>query len=99
MQNYAGAYDGPSSYDYYVLSLDFGNGKRQRAFVAALYPFTWERKRDPCLYAGNSNGGSIVEVNTPNDSVIEGQLEDYIVSTKFSTQWKYSVFAGSCRKA
>lgn len=95
LQTYTGVYNGPSG-DYYVLSLDAGKGKTQRSFVGDLHPFTWELKRNPCLYAGNSNGGSIVEVETPNDPIIEGQQEDYIVQSKFSTVWKYSAFKGRC---
>ncbi|XP_065884189.1 uncharacterized protein [Dysidea avara] len=51
-----------------------------RSFVADLYHRTWDRSLDPCLYAGNSQGGPISELDDPNDSVIEGEYSDYEVA-------------------
>ena len=45
-----------------------------------------------CLYAGNRQGGTIQEVEDPNDSVIEGIYTDYIMNDEFTTDFKFSHF-------
>jgi len=45
-----------------------------------------------CLYAGNAQGGSINEVDLPNDHVIEGDYEDYEVSGLFESDFQYGQF-------
>lgn len=69
----------------------------QRNFAAILYGVDWESRRNPCFYAGNQQGGPIYEVEEPNDSVIEGDYEEYRVSDAFDPQFKYSKFVeGLC---
>ena len=53
--------------------------KPKRSFVGFLEESTWNFEKTPCIYAGNSQGGPIYEVvdGEPNDSVIEGTIEDY----------------------
>ena len=50
-----------------------------RTFVADLYHRVWDLTIRPCLYAGNSQGGPISEIEN-DDSVIEGEYFNYEVS-------------------
>ena len=63
-----------------------------RVFPGFYWPITWERERQPCLYAGNGNAGSTREVEGINDPVIEGRYYDYILSEAFETDYKFSRF-------
>ena len=53
--------------------------KPKRSFIGFLYERTWNFEKFPCIYAGSSQGGPIYEVadGEPNDSLIEGTIEDY----------------------
>ena len=53
---------------------------------------TWEFEKRPCIYVGNSQAGPIVEVDDPNDSVIEGEYTEYEVESMFATDFTYSHF-------
>ena len=44
------------------------------------------------LYVGSRQAGSINEVESPNDPVIEGQYKDYIVESMFGTEYQFSHF-------
>ena len=63
-----------------------------RVFTGLLFPVTWEQQMSYCLYAGNRQGGTIQEVEDPNDSVIEGIYTDYIMNGEFTTDFKFSHF-------
>lgn len=63
-----------------------------RIFTGLLAPYTWEHDRTNCFYAGNRQGGTIQEVEDPNDSVIEGSYTDYQTDAGFSTAFKFSHF-------
>ncbi len=68
-----------------------------RLITGILDDQTWEFEPEPCFYVGNSQGGSIYEVKEPNDPVIEGNYEDYVVSGQFETMYTYSRFdEGRC---
>ena len=67
-------------------------GSKPRSFVGVLHSRTWELDKRPCLYVGDSQAGPTDEVPTLNDSVIEGDYTDYIITTLFSTDYKYSHF-------
>lgn len=64
----------------------------QRRFSAILLEVDWEFKQNPCFYAGNQQGGPIYEVEEPNDSVIEGDYENYRVLGDFSSEFAFSRF-------
>ena len=44
----------------------------------------------PCLYVGNSQAGKLGEEVEPNDSVIEGSYQDYIVDSVFSPSFRFA---------
>ena len=50
-----------------------------RTFIADLYQRIWDLTLRPCLYAGNSQGGPIFEIENDH-SVIEGEYSNYEVS-------------------
>ena len=56
-------------------------------------PLTWNFERFPCLYVGNSQGGPIYEAadGEPNDSLIEGDIDDYRTS-----QFAFNKFTYDC---
>lgn len=63
-----------------------------RTFVGVLQERTWDKTRTPCIYAGNRQAGPIGDIpedEVPNDSVIEGTYEDYIVSTPFGNDCSF----------
>ncbi len=66
-----------------------------RSFVACREPFTWDLQRVTCLYAGNRQGGSVYEFESPNDPVIQGTYMDYLVSDAFATSFRFSRFEDS----
>jgi len=53
---------------------------------------TWEFEKHPCIYVGNSQGGPVSEVDTPNCSVLEGEYKDYKVASMFATDITHSHF-------
>ena len=66
-----------------------------RVFTGLLSDRTWELKDGPCFYVGNNQAGKIMEIDDPNDSVIEGDVLNYRVSSAFGTEFKYSHFDSS----
>ena len=68
----------------------------KRSFVSDLDRQKWDNSRDICLYSGNIQGGTLQEVEDPNDSVIEGTYVDYRTSELFSSSFMYSKFEQSC---
>lgn len=73
----------------YVVRVDHPDDPPRR-FVAELFERTWDKSRRPCLYAGDGQGGSILDPVTPNDPVIAGTFRDYIVSDLFSDDFVYN---------
>ncbi len=68
-------------------------GQSPRQFLSTLDTPTWDIKRSGyCLYSGNSQGGSIAELVTPNDPVIEGMYTDYVVDEAFGYDFLFSHF-------
>ncbi len=66
-----------------------------RSFVAEVYSRTWDKRRESCLYAGNSQGGSYSELQDPGlpaDSIIQGNFKEYQTTGLYATQWTYSMF-------
>eukprot|EP00731_Ephydatia_muelleri_P017035 Em0010g133a len=78
---------------YYILTMQ--SGGKSRSVLSSVYKFTWERLGGPCLYAGDGEAGWMVGGNLSND-LIDGQPDDYIVSSAFETNFKYSRFTQSC---
>lgn len=64
-----------------------------RNFPGFLWPLTWERRSEPCLYAGSNNAGSVQIIDGLEDTIIEGVYSDYIVSDAFDTEFKFSRFS------
>ena len=73
--------DGSVADNTYLVEL-MPKNKPKRSFVGFLYDRTWNFEEFPCIYAGNSQGGPIYEVadGEPNDSLIEGTIEDYSIT-------------------
>lgn len=71
--------DGTTSDRAYLVEL-MPRNKPKRSFIGFLYERTWNFKEFPCIYAGNAQGGAIYEAadGEPNDSVIEGTIQDYL---------------------
>ena len=67
-------------------------GSKPRSFIDVLHSRTWELDKQPCLYVGDSQVGPPNKVPNLNNSVIEGDYTDYIITTLFSTDYKYSHF-------
>lgn len=68
-----------------------------RIFTGLLAGYSWEQDRSNCFYVGNRQAGSIVEVQDPNDPVIEGSYADYETGGEFNTDFKFSHFdEGRC---
>ena len=71
----------------YVINLS--TNEKERSFTGWYYDLTWEFQDGPCLYAGNRQAGPIYEIQEPNDPVIEGRYNEYMVDSAFSED-KYS---------
>ena len=86
-------YEGPTPDDssYYLVMVTPPSGK-PRQFVGDLHPQSWDLSLMPCIYAGNSQGGTLGEFRDDNDPVIEGHYSEYVVADLFATQFKYSQF-------
>ena len=94
VEEYDGDFRGSARADDYIVTVRYP-GSEPRSFVGLLYSVTWEHERRPCIYAGDSQAGSSNEVDTPNDSVIEGKYTDYEVASRFATDFVYSHFEES----
>ena len=70
--------DGNVTGNTYLVEL-MPKNKPIRSFIGLLHEQTWNFEDFPCIYAGDSQGGPIHEAadGEPNDSVIEGTIEDY----------------------
>ena len=65
--------------------------------MAEYYTKKWDLSMETCFYAGNVQGGSLLEiVNDPsfNDPVIEGNYLDYSTEGLFQNIYKFSKFSG-----
>lgn len=70
-----------------------------RQFVAEYYSVSWDRSRpEPCLYAGDQQGGRLLEIKNPNDPVIERNYRLYRTNGLFETRFRFSEFpSDKCR--
>lgn len=84
-------YEGTRRSDLYNITIKYP-GSEPRSFVGLLQSKTWELEKRPCLYVGDSQAGPIDEVESPNDSVIEGDYTEYKVESIFATDFIYSHF-------
>ena len=55
-----------------------------RTFTGIFGEYNWVHSPRHCIFAGNSQAGSIAEVDSPNDPVIAGGYHDYLVPDPFS---------------
>ena len=79
--------------DYYTVSVTSASDPTAvRSFVAERGDVTWNKLEETCLYAGNSQGGSVIEVDEPNDPVIEGSFKEYQMNGLFETDYVYAQF-------
>lgn len=83
--------DGSAPSNTYIVELRPPN-KQIRQFLAFLSPYAWDFSHQTCLYAGDSNAGASYELESPNDSVIEGYFTDYIMDDAFDTSYQFSEF-------
>ena len=67
-----------------------------RTFLADLGDSTWDNRRSPCLFAGNSFGGSIWEAPKRFQSVIEGTPEDYEVGGLGEHDFTFTKYISDC---
>ena len=65
----------------YVINLSSPTSGEERSFTGL---YTWDFQDGPCLYAGNRQAGPIYEIQEPNDPVIEGRYNEYMVDSAFS---------------
>lgn len=80
IEKYNSDFDGSPRVDDYIVAINYLSSP-PRSFVGLLSSVTWEFERRPCMYAGNSQAGPIGNVDTPNDSVIEGDYTQYDVDS------------------
>ncbi len=74
----------------YVINLSSPISGEERSFTGY---FTWDFEDGPCLYAGNRQAGPIYEIQEPNDLVIEGRYNEYVVDSAFSEDsYAYGMF-------
>ena len=88
---------GSNKEDVKVLKINHPNSSVRH--VPVLSGHAWfGRGRTSCLYAGDTQGGHVYEVESPNDSLIEGSYKDYIVSSIFANDFKFDRFRhnGNC---
>lgn len=93
--NYTGE-DLPSDFapeDIYVVTVK-PESASARSFIGEFYHLKWDRSREPCLYVGNAQGGPSYDIEEPNDSIIEGEYNDYIIENDdlFETTYTYVKF-------
>ena len=92
---YNGPYKDPSEKGLrYVIQVSHPDSDT-RVFTGLMSGTTWEHQNTPCFYAGNNQAGKIVEIDDPNDSVIEGDVMNYRVSSAFGTAFKFTHFDSS----
>ena len=81
----------PEPSTLYIVNITRGTSTRR--FVGHLHKVGWEGRPGPCLYVGNRQAGGIVEIEQPNDGVVEGDYKDYQVSSAFSEEnYKFGLF-------
>ena len=74
-------------YDITVFPPSFTSNVNLKPFVSTLIPRGWGSQQTPCLYAGDRQGGP----------VIQGKYSDYEVNGLFGTQYLFSKFdEGKC---
>ncbi len=94
-------YDGPTpTYldveNLFALTLSHPSSPANRRFVAEYFCQKWDLSRGTCFYAGNIQGGDLLEITDSsfNDPVIEGVFTEYVVEGIFNNVFKYSQFKG-----
>ena len=91
MEPYTGIHrDGTQTKNLHSITVNYP-GKPPRRFTGTLIDRTWESDPQPCLYAGDLQGGASDEVKD-NDPVIEGTYSEYQVNDAFATNFIYSHF-------
>ena len=78
-------------HDYYNVTVSHPLSK-PRSFSGLLHDEDWDSQKKKCFYVGNVQGGPSPEVPGLDDSVIEGPYTDYVVDSKFDTQFRHAVF-------
>ena len=91
ISSYTGLFGGEARTDDYIITVDHPQSD-PRNFVGLKSDVTWEFEKRVCYYVGNTQAGKLAEVADPNDSVIEGDYNDYKIDALFGTDFKYSHF-------
>ena len=73
----------------FIVNVTTMNG--HSSFVGILHEVTWDQKDGHCLYVGDSQSDSAVEVKRTNSSVIEGNYQDYIITGAFMDDSRFGV--------
>ena len=94
-------YNGPtrgdvSNANLYTVTVKHPRSQNARTFVGRLHDLTWEFTPTSCLYVGNRQAGTIGEVVSPNDPVIEGSYTSYRVDNAFDNTYEFAVFNSTC---
>ena len=79
---------------HYAVTVNAPSGTRR--FFAWKYSRTWDQEGVNCLYSGNAQGGTLYEVTSLPDPVIQGTYKDYTVSGLFHSEYKYEMFRPHC---
>ena len=82
---------GTDTSNLYLVTLQPPNSSIRKV-AAFLEPRRWDHTPKNCLYAGNSQGGRLREVQDPNDSLIEGDITDYQMPSAFATSFRFRQF-------
>jgi hypothetical protein len=89
--------DALQSQELYLVEVRPADSSGTRRFVAEYYPISWDHNRpEPCLYAGDQQGGRIVEIKRYNDPVIQNNYRLYRTAGLFATQFRYTRFQHQC---
>ena len=95
------SYNGPTpTYldrdNLYAITVSHPNSIPRR-FTAEYNSRKWDLSRETCFYAGNIQGGGLLEIASDpsfNDPVIEGNYLDYCTRGLFHNIYKFSYFSG-----
>ena len=87
-------YSGLDSGHNYRVTVPGRGEEPEREFHGWLYPLDWVKRKIPCLYVGNSQGGSSEE-DGGEYPVIAGSYQDYAVNGTFSEEgYQFGLFGG-----
>lgn len=79
--------------ELYLVKVTTPTTVHPRQFIGERFEQIWNHNYQSCIYVGNSQGGNLVDIPGPQDTVIEGVFSDYIIKDGlFGIQYKYNHF-------